>query len=327
MLAQAINTAHTSGVAASGCHHLNPMLLFHAGGLHALANPILYFGGQVTVLARFVPEQALRVMSESRVTHFNTIPAMFAAMSDLPEFDELDLSAMRLGVIAGAGAPPALLERWHRKGITMQPQYGATETGPAVTALMPPDDLARAQTGTAGQCVPDVQIRLVDEAGRDVPDGTTGEIWLRGPAITPGYWQADGRDYFTDGWFRTGDLAHRDEHGHYYVVGRTKEMYKSGGENVYPAEVELILRQAPGVADIAVIGVPDLTWGETGVAIVVCADGASTDLAALRRFGQARLAKYKLPQRLVVVTELPRNVTGKVNRAALRDQYGEPSAQ
>jgi fatty-acyl-CoA synthase len=122
-------------------------------------------------------------------------------------------------------------------------------------------------------------------------------------------------------------VARRDERGHYYVVGRAREMYKSGGENVYPAEVELVLGQAPGVADIAVIGVPDPTWGETGIAIVVCADGASTDLAALREFGQARLAKYKLPQRLAVVSELPRNVTGKVNRAALRDQYGRRSAQ
>jgi fatty-acyl-CoA synthase len=235
MLAQAINTAHTRAVAESGCHHLNPMPVFHAGGLHALANPVLYFGGQVAVLAGFVPEQVLRVMSEFRVTHFNMIPASFAAMSDLPGFDELDLSAVRLAVIAGAVARACPARALAQQGHRHAAQYGATETGLAVTALMPPDDLTRAQTDTAGQSVPDVEICLVDEARRDVPDGTAGEIWLRGPAITPGYWQADRSDYFTGRWFRTGDVARRDERGHYHVVGRTKEMYKSGGENVYPA--------------------------------------------------------------------------------------------
>jgi fatty-acyl-CoA synthase len=321
MAAQAISNAHTSGVAEPGCHHLNPMPLFHAGGLHSLANPILYFGGQVTTLARYVPSQTLDAMSRYRTTHFNSIPAFFADMAALPEWETTDISSMRLCVVAGAVAQPAVLGAWHARGIAMQPQYGSTETGPTVTALVPPRDLDMAQRGTAGQRVPHVEVRLVDTKGRDVRDGAEGELWVLGPAITPGYWQADPAEYFTDGWLRTGDVARRQD-GHYYIVGRSKEMYKSGGENVYPAEVERALATMPGLQDIAVIGVPDARWGEVGMAVVVPMTGSRLDLAALRDYGQSRLAKYKLPQRFVSVPELPRNVTGKVNRVLLKDQYG-----
>ncbi len=321
MTAQAINCAHTSGVAEPGCHHLNPMPLFHAGGLHALANPILYFGGQVTTLERFVPQQCLAAMSRFRTTHFNSIPAMYAAMSDLPGFDTTDLSAMRLGVVAGAVAAPDLLERWHARGIAMQPQYGATETGPTVTALMPPDDLVAAKRGTAGQRAPAVEIRLVGPDGSEVRDGADGEIWVRGPAITPGYWHADRGDYFTHDWLRTGDVARRID-DHYHVVGRTKEMYKSGGENVYPAEVERVVASMPGVEDVAIVGVPDTKWGEVGLAVIVCSARADITLDEVRNYCRAELAGYKLPRRVVLVPELPRNVTGKVNRAALKEAYG-----
>jgi fatty-acyl-CoA synthase len=321
MTAQALNAAHTSGVSEPGCHHLNPMPLFHAGGLHALANPILYFGGCVTTLARFLPAQTLKAMGDLGVTHFNCIPTMYAEISDRPEFDATDLSRMRLCVVAGAVAQPQLLATWHARGIAMQAQYGATETGPTVTALMPARDLAAAKRGTAGQRVPDVAIRLVGPDGADVPDGTDGEIWVSGPAITPGYWGADRSEHFTGEWLRTGDVAQRRD-GHYYVVGRTKEMYKSGGENVYPAEVERVLALMPGVQDIAVIGVPHPKWGEVGIAVVVAAPGSEISIEELRAFGETAIARYKLPHRLVLLPELPRNVTGKVNRSMLKDQFG-----
>jgi fatty-acyl-CoA synthase len=167
------------------------------------------------------------------------------------------------------------------------------------------------------------EVRLVDPEGNDVPVGQDGEIWVRGPSVAVGYWRRDYDGYFAPGgWLRTGDVAHRDADGYHYFTGRIKEMYKSGGENVYPAEVELVLMNDPDVEDLAVVGVPDKTWGEVGMAVVVPSPGSTPTLESLREFGSTRLARYKLPQHLVLVDELTRNVTGKVSRQELRETFG-----
>lgn len=326
LLWQALNTAHTTGFSEPGCHHLNPMPLFHAGGLHVMANPILYFGGAVTTMTRFVPELVLAKLADSTppITHFAAIPLMYEGISAVPGFAEADLSHARHFVIAGAIAAPELLQLWADRGIPLQSQYGGTEMGPMATGL---DDeagsLEKAKRGSTGRKAFHTDIRLVDPAGNDVPDGQTGEIWLRGPSITVGYWRKNREDFFTGDWFRTGDAAHRDSDGFYYVAGRTKEMYKSGGENVYPTEVENVLSLHPAVADIAVVGIPDQKWGEVGAAVVVPVEGNEPTLEDLHEFAGGRLARFKLPKKLILVTELPRNVTGKVSRAALRERYGQ----
>jgi fatty-acyl-CoA synthase len=321
---QALNIAHTTGVAEPGSHQLNPMPLFHAGGLHVMANPILYFGGAVTTMARFAPEPVLARLAGSTppVTHFAAIPLMYRALAAHPGFAEADLSHARHFIVAGAIASPELHQEWADRGVPLQPQYGGTEMGPMATAMDQPGRwLAKSQAGSTGRRAPHTDIRLVDPDGRDMPDGQAGEIWLRGPSVTVGYWRKNRDDYFTGDWFRTGDAAWRDADGFYYLAGRTKEMYKSGGENVYPAEVENVLALHPGVADIAVIGVPDAHWGEVGLAVVVPATGAAPTLEGLAEFAGDRLARYKLPKRLVLVDELPRNATGKVSRAALTTRY------
>ncbi len=321
---QALNTAHATGFSQPGCHHLNPMPLFHAGGLHVMANPILYFGGAVTTMTRFVPDQVLAALAGSTppVTHFAAIPLMYEAIAGQPGFAEADLSHARHLIIAGAIATPELLQRWADRGVPLQPQYGGTEMGPMATAL---DDeagsLDKAKQGSTGRRAFHTDIRLVDPSGSDVPDGETGEIWLRGPSVTVGYWRKDRDEFFTGDWFRTGDAARRDADGFYYLAGRTKEMYKSGGENVYPAEVENVLSVHPAVADIAVVGVPDEKWGEVGVAVVVPASGGAPTLAELHAFAGDKLARFKLPKQVVIVEELPRNVTGKVSRERLREDY------
>jgi fatty-acyl-CoA synthase len=247
---------------------------------------------------------------------------MYAAIAAQPGFADADLSGLRHLIVAGAIATPELLHEWSARGLPLQPQYGGTEMGPMAFALdHEADHQDKAESGSAGCGAVHTEIRLVDPAGRDVADGETGEIWLRGPSVTVGYWGKPRSEFFTDDWFRTGDAARRDADGYYYLAGRTKEMYKSGGENVYPAEVENVLSLHPAVADLAVVGVPDGTWGEVGLAVVVATEGGAVTLAELVAFAGDRLARYKLPKRVVVVTDLPRNVTGKVNRDALREQY------
>ena len=322
---QALNTAHTTGYSQPGCHQLNPMPLFHAGGLNVMANSILYFGGAVTTLARFDAEDVLHhlVRQNPPITHFAAIPMFYQRIAETAGFAAADFSHLRHGIIAGAIASPDLLQLWADRGFALQPQYGGTEMGPMATAL---DDeaanLSHAKRGSTGRAALHTQIRLVDAAGHDVEDGSTGEIWLRGPSVTVGYWDRDNADYFTeDGWFRTGDSAYRDPGGFYYPVGRVKEMFKSGGENIYPAEVEQVLALHPDVLDVGVVGVADDEWGEVGLAVVVTEPGIAITLEELNNFAAQRLARYKLPKRLAVVDELPRNVTGKLSREQLRSDH------
>jgi len=329
LLWNSINTAHSTGYAKAGCNHLNQMPLFHAGGLNVMSNPILYFGGMVTTMTRFVPDQMVAAMADPTypVTHLAAIPAMYQAIADQPNFATADLSALRHLICAGAIATPELLQLWADRGVPLHPQYGGTEMGPMATAL---DDeaasLGKAKLGSAGRKAFHTDLRLVNADEEDVPDGENGEIWLRGPAITVGYWGKSREDYFTGEWFRTGDVARRDADGFYYLAGRTKEMYKSGGENVYPAEIENLLSLHPAIADVAVVGVPDARWGEVGTAVVVPAPGTEITLDELHAYVGDRLARYKLPKHLVLVDELARNVTGKVNRPELVRLYSPDPA-
>jgi fatty-acyl-CoA synthase len=322
---QAVNCAHTSGFSQPGCHQLNQMPLFHAGGLNVMANPILCFGGAVTTMARFDPEQVLHHMISQRppITHFAAIPLMYQRIAETPGFATADLSHLRNGIVAGAVAAPELLQLWADRGFALQPQYGGTETGPLAMALDNEGaNLDRAKKGSTGRRARHTQVRLVDVAGCDVQDGVTGEIWLRGPSVTVGYWDQANADYFTeDGWLKTGDAASRDADGYYYPAGRVKEMFKSGGENIYPAEVEQVLALHPDVSDVGVVGVADATWGEVGLAVVVPEPGATVTLDGLNTFAAQRLARYKLPKRLAVVDDLPRNATGKVSREQLKSDH------
>jgi fatty-acyl-CoA synthase len=303
---------------------LCPIPLFHAGGLLTMAMPLLHYGGKVTSLRRFDPHVILAKLADPAdpVTHLSQIPAMYQAISEQPGFDTADLSAVRCGIIAGAIAQPGLLQTWWDRGARLQPQYGGTEMGPCALVL-DTDDLVHAKLGSQGRPPMHTEVRLVDPATQaDAEVGADGEIWVRGPSVAVGYWRRERSDHFAPGdWLRTGDVARRDEDGCHYFTGRTKEMYKSGGENVYPAEVELVLANSPDVLDVAVIGVADPRWGEVGMAVVVPTAGSSPTLEALREFGQQRLARYKLPVHLVLVDELARNVTGKVSRERLRTMY------
>jgi fatty-acyl-CoA synthase len=319
----ALNLAHASRLAEHGVHHLNIVPLFHAGGLNSFSNPALYWGGQVTTIRRFDPGVVLDLLSDPEVgvTHLCGVLQMYELITAHPRFRQSQFPTLRTALFGGWGPKTAQVhEAWRERGFFLQLSYGATELGPIVSVLE--DGAELASMNCSGTVVAGTEVRLVDAAGADVADGEVGEIWARGPAVTPGYWNRPRKDYFSGDWFRTGDCARRDERGRLFVVDRLREVYRSGGENIYPAEIERALSDAPGVKEIAVIAVPDVRWGEVGMAIVELVPGANVTLEMLHAHSADRIARFKLPRHMVSIEEMPRSATLKIDRAALKKAYG-----
>jgi fatty-acyl-CoA synthase len=321
---QALNLAHTSRMAEEGGHHLNIVPLFHAGGLNVYSNPMLFWGGRVSTINRFDPAVVLELLTDEKmaVTHLCGVLQMYELITALPNFGTAVFPSLRCGLFGGWGPQTRWVhEQWRNRGVFLQLSYGATELGPNVSVLQ--SGAAEAEKNSSGPAMPFTELRLVDPGGSDVDSGDVGEIWVKGPAVTPGYWGRSGDDCFEDGWFKTGDCGRFDSNGHLFVVDRLREVYRSGGENVYPAEVEAVLAAIPEIHELAIIGVPDDRWGEVGLAVVVPTDGAEVTLETLIAFAADKLAKYKFPKHVVVVDELPRNVTLKIARDQLRTHYAE----
>jgi len=273
------------------------------------------------VVARtFDPGEALRIIGDPAmgVTHFFAVPAPYQFMMQHPDFETTDLARLQVAGVGGAPCALSIMERWAERGIEVAQGYGMTETSPSSVFLDPAD--AMRKIGSAGKPLLHTEVRIVGDDGTDAAAGEVGELWTRGPNITPGYWNRPDAtaDSFVDGWLKTGDAARIDDEGYIYIVDRWKDMYISGGENVYPAEVENVIYQLPQIAEAAVVGVPDPRWGESGVAVVVLAPGAEIDQATLIAHCVERLAKFKVPARMHVMDALPRNATGKVLKRELR---------
>ena len=323
----ALNVAQTSKAAERGSHHLNVVPLFHAGGLNTFSNAILYFGGHVTTTRRFDAATTLRLLTDAQVgvTNFCGVLQMYEQITALPEFSEARFPTLRNGLFGGWGPKTVWVHQtWQERGFFLQLSYGSTEQGPIVAVLDGGRELALANC--SGHVVPGTEVRLVDADGNDVAQGEVGEIWTRGPAITLGYWNRPREDYFVADWFRTGDCGRFDEAGRLYIVDRLREVYRSGGENIYPAEVELALSSAPGVKEVAIIAVPDDRWGEVGMAIVEPMPGATVTLEDLLVHASGRLARFKLPKHFAIIDEMPRNATLKIDRALLKKAYGAAPA-
>ncbi|MES2010502.1 MAG: AMP-binding protein [Pseudomonadota bacterium] len=300
-------------------HVLSVLPLFHVGGLCIQTLPALLAGAQVTLQQRFAPDAWLDACAQAQPTLSLMVPATLRAVLEHPGWPGADLSSLR-GVMAGSSPiPRAYIDAFHARGVPLGQVYGATETGPVSVVLRL--DQAKARPGYAGWPQPEVQVRLADAQGIAVADGEVGELWLAGANLMQGYWRQPDHPDFRDGWFRSGDLAHRNADGCIEVVGRSKDMIISGGENIYPAEIENALLGLPGVLDCAVVGLPDARWGEVPVAVVVPADGADRDALApeaLRETLALSIARFKLPQRVVLVDSLPRSALGKVLKPQLR---------
>lgn len=298
------------------------MPLFHTAGLFAATRVPLQAGAAVLISGGFDAARTLERLTDPHwgVTHYFSVPQMAARLWNEPGFDAARLRGLVAWAIGGAPSPRSQTERFVAAGIRVAEGFGMSETGSNFG--MPTRDLA-VLAGKAGSCgLPfmTIEARIVDDEGREVPIGEVGELQLRGPCITSGYWKQPEltAHAFVDGWFRTGDLARCDRDGFYYIADRKKDMYISGGENVYPAEVEAVIAELTDIAECAVVGIPDAAWGEVGRAYIVAASGRSVTAEVVLAHCQQRLAKYKLPKSVMFVEALPRTASGKIQKHVLR---------
>ncbi|MFI0374096.1 class I adenylate-forming enzyme family protein [Actinomadura sp. 1N219] len=301
--------------------HLVCMPLCFAGGFVASSKHPLAAGGTIVLLREFTPEKALRLIERHRVTWITAVPLMLQRMWESPDWAGTDLSSLRGIQSGGAVVPAPMIEAYAQRGIGLSQAYGLTE-GSAGPSLWLDEAFTAAKMGSVGQPGLGTEVRVLDQAGNDVPRGEVGELALRGPLIFAGYWRQPEltANSFADGWFRTGDLVREDDDGFYFIAGRGKEMIVSGGLNVYPAEVEIVLKQCPGLLDAAVVGVPSQTWGEAVAACVIPEPGAKLTEREVIEFCRTRLADYKAPKEVHFFDDLPRTLSSKVQRVALRDQ-------
>jgi fatty-acyl-CoA synthase len=320
-------TNAVNGMLAAGLRREDTLLsvlpYFHTGGLNLYLNPMLMCAATTVIMRQFDAGKTMELL-QGGVTVMFGVPAIYLFLSQHPDFDAADFSGVRNWACGGAPIPKSLLEKYLAKNVTICFGFGMTETGP--TVFLTDEDTARRKIGTVGKPVMYVEARVVDSATRrTLGANQRGELLLRGPGLTPGYWnnpQATAMA-FENGWLCSGDIAYHDEDGDYYIVDRTKDMYISGGENVYPAEVENVLFQMEGVAEAAVIGVADEKWGEAGKAIIVLKPGAAASVEAVLVHCKARLAGFKVPRHVVFAPALPRNAAGKVEKPRLRAEFGD----
>ncbi|HZZ96716.1 MAG TPA: long-chain fatty acid--CoA ligase [Jatrophihabitantaceae bacterium] len=291
--------------------------LFHTAALNQVLFPTVLKGGTALIEARFDPVRAIDLIEGEGVTLLFGVTTMYLALSQSPRFHQADLSSLRLALSGGAPIPESLLQTWLDRGLMIVQGYGLTEASPGTTMLRAADGVRK--LGSAGTACFFTDVRVV-AGDRDADVGEAGEVLVRGPNVTTGYWQdAVSTDRaFSDGWLHTGDLATRDDEGYLRIVDRLKDMYISGGENVYPAEVEQALYTHPAVAECAVIGVADPTWGEVGRAFVVVHEGQRLDAQELLRHLDSCLARYKVPKSIEFVADLPHNASGKLLKSRLR---------
>ncbi len=298
---------------------LNVLPMFHVGGIGLFTLPTLHLGATAVLQRKFDPEGAVRLIAKHGVTAMFGVPAVYLMLLQSDAFQRVDLRGTRFSS-GGAPCPLPIIESFRNRGLLFQQGYGLTETAP--TCLIIPAADAFRKAGSAGKAAVHAEVRVVDDEGRDVPPEAIGEVWTRGPNLFSGYWQRPDAtaEAFSGDWFKTGDLARIDAEGFVYIVDRKKDMIISGGENIYPAEVEDVLYRHPAVADATVIGVPHERWGEAPKAIVVTKPGAVLSADDLIQFCQDKLARYKIPQTVEFVDTLPRNAAGKVLKRLVREQ-------
>lgn len=311
-----INTA-MSLIVNSESRTINCMPPFHTGGWNVFVTPFLHHGGYVCLMKKFDALAVLKSIAEEQATVFMGVPTMLKMMTDLPDFQTTDFSSLHYIIVGGEPMPIPLIEKWHEKQVPIRQGYGMTEVGPNLTSLHQRDAIRK--KGSIGRPNFYVNIKIVDEVGEEVAVNQAGELLLQGPMVTTGYWQNEAATAkaVQDGWFHTGDMVRLDEEGYLYVVDRIKNMYISGGENVYPAEVERVLVAHTAVSEAVVIGVADAKWGETGKAFVVKSGEIEVTEKVLQDFCLSKLAKFKVPKTIVFLDELPKNDTGKINRKVL----------
>lgn len=303
--------------------YLNIFPMFHTGGLFVYTLPQVIFGGTTILLRQFDPALVLELIERERVTVFAGVPTMYQMMTQAPNWDTADLTSLRFCTSGGAPLPVPLVEKYTReKQIRFKQGFGMTEFGPGIFALAPEDAIRKA--GSIGRPNYYVEARVVDDDNRPLGPNQVGELVLKGPSYCSGYFgnpEASAEAVDSEGWFHTGDMAQYDDEWFFYIVDRKKDMFLSGGENVYPAEIEAVLFKHPAVHMCAVIGVPHEKWGEVGKACVVLKPKAEATPEELIAFMADHLARFKVPKSVELLTELPISGAGKILKRELREQY------
>lgn len=297
---------------------ISPM--FHVASLGMGVLPVLLKGAQLVVEPKFIPSRALELIQHHGITWLSGVPTTYQLLTEDPAWEQTDISTVSKMTCGGSAVPLRVIDAYEKRGLGFTTCYGMSETSPGVTTL--PPARSREKVGSSGLAEFWTDYRIVDPLGDDAPAGTPGEILVSGPNVIREYWnRPDAAGSWEDGWFRTGDMGYSDEDGFLYISDRIKDMIISGGENVYPAEVEAAILQMPQIQSVAVVGVPDEKWGEVPHAVVVLAAGTeSLDAAQLGEFLDGRLARYKVPKTLTVLEDLPRTASGKIRKNVLREQ-------
>jgi len=295
--------------------------MFHIGGIGLFTLPMIHVGGTVVIQRTFEAGETLRLLRDEKITLFFAVPAIFLFLIQHPGFSAEAFKSVRLVMSGGAPLPVSLVRRYHDAGVVLQQGFGMSEAAPSISTLR--RDMALKKAGSIGRALFHLEARVVDENLEDVLPNEIGELVIRGPNVMKEYWKRPEatKEAFAGGWFHSGDMARMDEDGDLYIVDRKKDMFISGGENVYPAEVENAVFELPQVAEVAVIGVRDEKWGEVGRAVVALKAGATLSETQILDFLKGRLAKYKVPKSIVFVDQLPRNAAGKVLKNQLREKY------
>jgi fatty-acyl-CoA synthase len=318
--ANSVNTVMSWGLGPDDINIVN-MPLFHTGGFNVFLAPLVHIGGKSIVCKGFDVDQTYDLIRDEHVTLLVGVPTMLIMMLQSPRWGDADLSSIKLAGSGGASCPRAIVEKFAKRNIKLFTGYGLTEAGPNTFWLPPEKRLEK--IGSVGYPLMHIDVKIVDGKGGECGIDEVGELLVRGPHVCAGYWGKPDETarVIISGWLHTGDLARRDADGCYYIVGRSKDMFKSGGENVYPAELENVLHSHPEISEVAVIGVPDEKWGEVGWAIIILKPGATLSADELAAFCQTRLAKFKIPKSFKFVNALPKTAAGKIDKEKLIKEY------
>lgn len=310
-----INTSLRLNISQNDCTVIF-LPFFHTGGWNVLTTPFIHRGAKVILLKKFDGDKILELSENENATILFGVPTTMDIMARSPTFEKVQLKNMRYAIVGGEPMPIELIKTWHKKGIAIRQGYGLTEFGPNVFSLNQEDAIRK--IGSIGFANFYIEAKIIDENGHELGANQIGELVLRGPPCMKGYWNNPKATAETiiDGWLHTGDLVRRDDEGYYYVVGRKKDMFKSGGENVYPVELEQVLRSHPLVREAAVIGVPDEKWGEVGKAFIV-KETASLTMEEIQNHCLKNLAKFKVPKHFSFVEALPKGDSGKILKKKL----------
>lgn len=318
MFWNSINTSLRLNI-TSHSRTINVMPPFHTGGWNVFTTPFLHHGAYTCLLKKFDAKLVLDLLKSEKITLFMGVPTMLKMMTEQVEFNKIELPELINIIVGGEPLPIPVIEKWAEKNVMIRQGYGMTEVGPNLTSLHDRDALRK--KGSIGFPNFYVDWRIVSQDSNQQPGTESGELQFRGPIVTPGYWnqpKATADSFTEDGWFKTGDIIHRDEEGYFYVIDRIKNMFISGGENVYPAELERIILQYPGISEVVIVGIPDSKWGEVGKAFIVSKNKELFDENHFFNFCRAKMAAFKIPKSICLIDAIPKNDTGKIDRKIVK---------